>query len=131
MGLVNLKFEKFYNYNFKLINRFFVNKAISFFLLIVALVAIFLLLIGKAFFYKWSRPLTQMKNGQNYWNNNLVKAARMNQLAPLKTLSSKSPGGILVAADIALSGELKPSHAINAAMIGASFTGVGSVVAGA
>ncbi len=41
MGLVNLKFEKFYNYNFKLINRFFVNKAISFFLLMVALVAIF------------------------------------------------------------------------------------------
>ncbi len=71
-----------------------------------------------------------MKNGQNYWNNNLVKTARTNQLAPLKTLSSKSPGGILVAADIALSGELKPSHAINAAIIGASFTGVGSVLAG-
>ena len=80
--------------------------------------------------YKLSSPLTTMKNGASYWNNKFVKAVRTNHLAPLKTLSSKAPGGILVAADIALSGELKPSHAINVAMIGASFTGVGTVLAG-
>lgn len=40
-------------------------------------------------------------------------------------------GGALLVADIALSGELKPSHAINAVMLGASTTGVGTIVAGA
>ena len=80
--------------------------------------------------YKLSTSLTQMKNGPSYWNNNFVKAARTNHLAPLKTIGSKAPGGILVAADIALSGELKPSHAINTGMLIISTTGVGTVVAG-
>ena len=34
-------------------------------------------------------------------------------------------------ADIALSGELKPSHAINAAMLGVSTTSIGAFIAGA
>ena len=37
----------------------------------------------------------------------------------------------MLVTDIALSGELKPSHAINAVMLGVSSTGVGSIVAGA
>ncbi len=38
--------------------------------------------------------------------------------------------GVLLVADIAISGEIRPSHAINGAMIGVSAaTGVGSIVA--
>ena len=37
---------------------------------------------------------------------------------------------IQVATDIVLSGEVKPSHLINGVMLGASTTGVGSIVAG-
>ena len=40
-------------------------------------------------------------------------------------------GGVFLAADIALSGEIKPSHFINGTMLGVSGTGVGAVVAGA
>lgn len=36
----------------------------------------------------------------------------------------------MLVADIALSGDIKPSHIINGAMLGASTTGVGSIVAG-
>ena len=39
-------------------------------------------------------------------------------------------GGAFLAADIALSGEVKPSHVINGAMLGASTTGVGAIAAG-
>ena len=37
--------------------------------------------------------------------------------------------GILLGADILISGEVKPSHVINGAMIGASYSGIGSIVA--
>lgn len=37
---------------------------------------------------------------------------------------------MLVATDIVLSGEIKPSHIVNGLMLGASLTGVGSLVSG-
>src|SRR5690606_25857362 len=39
-------------------------------------------------------------------------------------------GGVLVAADVVMSGQMKPSHYINGGMLAASSTGVGSIVAG-
>jgi hypothetical protein len=36
----------------------------------------------------------------------------------------------LIGADILLSGEIKPSHLINGAMLGVSTTGVGTIIAG-
>ncbi|MDY3344195.1 hypothetical protein PG326_02850 [Riemerella anatipestifer] len=81
-------------------------------------------------------PWSRMKNGKNYWNNPFAKAARLNQLEKVKgvrNISSKltKAGGILLATDIVLSGEIKPSHLINAAMLGVSTTGVGAIIAGA
>lgn len=81
-------------------------------------------------------PWSKMKNGRNYWNNSLASKARLGQLEKVKgirNISSKltKAGGVLLAADIVLSGEIKPSHIINGAMLGASTTGVGAIVAGA
>ena len=70
---------------------------------------------------RWNNP------GARHWRNqqvNSVKGAR--KWAGRLTKA----GGVLIVADVALSGELKPSHAINAAMLGASTTGVGAIVAG-
>lgn len=39
-------------------------------------------------------------------------------------------GGVLLVADVAMSGEVKTSHLINGAMLGLSMSGVGSIVAG-
>lgn len=39
-------------------------------------------------------------------------------------------GAVLIGADILLSGEIKPSHLINGAMLGVSTTGVGTIIAG-
>lgn len=39
-------------------------------------------------------------------------------------------GAVLIGADILLSGEIKPSHLINGAMLGVSITGVGTIIAG-
>ncbi|MBK1896676.1 RHS repeat domain-containing protein [Chryseobacterium paridis] len=81
-------------------------------------------------------PWNKMKNGKNYWNNNFAKTARLSQLEKVKNIrniSSKltKAGGILLGADIILSGEIKPSHFVNGFMLGLSTSGVGSIVAGA
>lgn len=78
---------------------------------------------------KFITPWTKMKNGKSYWNNPFAKTARLNQLEKVKgirNISSKltKAGGVLLAADVILSGEIKPSHIINGAMLGASTTGV-------
>lgn len=39
-------------------------------------------------------------------------------------------GRVLLATDIVLSGELKPSHVVSAVLLGASSTGVGAIIAG-
>ena len=78
--------------------------------------------------YKWSGLLTKMKNGQSYWNNNFVKLARETHLEKLKGISKIGAG--LIAADIAMSGEIKPSHGINVLMLSISGTGVGAAVGG-
>lgn len=79
--------------------------------------------------YKWSSWGTKMKNGASYWNNNFIKFARETHLEKLKGISKVGAG--LIVADIVLSGELKPSQAINGAMLGISTTGWGTIIAGA
>lgn len=70
------------------------------------------------------------------WNNSMAIKWRNVQTAPLKgvrtagKIAGVGAGGALVLADVALSGELKPSQGINLIMAGISWTGVGSVVAG-
>ncbi|MFC4749756.1 RHS repeat-associated core domain-containing protein [Flavobacterium branchiicola] len=72
---------------------------------------------------------------QSRWKNPGAMYHRANQIAKVKGargLSTKltKAGGALLVADIALSGNIKPSHVINGAMLGVSTTGVGSIVAG-
>ena len=53
-------------------------------------------------------------------------------LAKARNISTKltHAGAVLIGADILLSGEIKPSHLINGAMLGVSTTGVGTIIAG-
>lgn len=94
-------------------------------------------------YYKWNEVWHKYKTAkagvawrwEKRWGHNLAKATRAKQVqtvAKARNLSSKltKAGGILIVADIALSGEIKPSHAINTAMLGLSTTGLGTIVAG-
>ena len=53
-------------------------------------------------------------------------------VAKARNISTKltHTGAVLIGADILLSGEIKPSHLINGAMLGVSTTGVGTIIAG-
>ncbi len=93
-------------------------------------------------YYKWNegwhkyKTTTAWRWQKSRWNNFGAKARRAQQIKSVsgaRTLAGKltKAGGILIAADIALSGELKPSHAINAALLAGSTTGIGAVFAGA
>lgn len=82
--------------------------------------------------YRWKT----MSNGASHWKNNIVSSHRIKfqKLSKSKAIGGKllkRAGPALIVADIALSGELKPSHAINTILIGASTTGIGAIVAGA
>lgn len=92
-------------------------------------------------YYKWNEVWHQTKTKgtayrwQSRWNRGASKFHRANQIksvAGARKLNSKltKVGAVLIGADIALSGELKPSHAINGFMLGISTTGVGGIVAG-
>lgn len=92
-------------------------------------------------YHKWNevwhkyKTTTAFRWQKNRWNNFGAKAIRNNQVAAAKGargLSTKLgiASGVLILADVGLSGELKPSHGINAFMVGISFTGVGAIVAG-
>ena len=68
------------------------------------------------------------------WNNPMAKswrATQVSKVAGVRNFSSKMTkvGGALLVADIALSGDIKPSHVINGIMLAASTTGVGTIVA--
>lgn len=70
---------------------------------------------------RWDNP------GARYWRKENIS----NVSNPRKWATRATKiGGVLLVADIAVTGKIKPSHAINAAMLGASTTGVGSIVAG-
>ncbi|WP_370901631.1 hypothetical protein, partial [Chryseobacterium gossypii] len=71
---------------------------------------------------KWKNP------GAKYWRGQQVKGFQ-----GARSLGTKltAAGGVLLVADVAMSGQVKPSHIINGAMLGASMSGVGSIVAGA
>jgi RHS repeat-associated protein len=90
-------------------------------------------------YYKWNDAWHYFKNKPNayFWQNRFkqlkgIRTIQANKVAGARNLSGKLTkiGGVLIAADIVLSGELKPSHAINAAMLAASTTGVGAIAAG-
>ncbi len=92
-------------------------------------------------YYKWNeawhkyKTTTAWRWQKTRWNNFGAKALRARQLESVlsaRQLAGKltKVGGVLLVADIALSGELKPSQAINAVMLGASTTGVGAIAAG-
>ena len=92
-------------------------------------------------YYKWNEVWHQTKTKgtawcwQKRWNKNLSVVNRERQIqtvAKARNISNKltKVGGVLIGADILLSGELKPSHAINGLMLGISTTGVGTIVAG-
>ena len=53
-------------------------------------------------------------------------------VAKARNISTKLTyaGAVLTGADILLSGEIKPSHLKNGAMLGVSTTGVGTIIAG-
>lgn len=53
-------------------------------------------------------------------------------VAKTRNISTKltHAGAVLIGADILLSGEIKPSHLINGAMLGVSTTSVGTIIAG-
>lgn len=73
---------------------------------------------------------------QSKWKNSGAKYWRAQQVKPFQNARDvvgkrfARTSGSLVIADIAMSGEFKPSHVINATMIGISGTGFGSIVAG-
>jgi hypothetical protein len=70
---------------------------------------------------KWKNP------GAKYWRGQQVKGFQgARNLGTKLTIA----GGVLLVADVAMSGEVKTSHAINAGMLAISGTGVGSIVAG-
>lgn len=80
----------------------------------------------RGFSYRWQDR--RWKNvGAKYWREQNIKS-----VANARKWSSRltKVGGVLLAADILISKEVKPSHAINAAMLGASCSGVGSIIAG-
>lgn len=92
-------------------------------------------------FHKWNEVWHQTKHRgvaffwQSRWDKHFSKVwrrANIESVSPARKWASRATkvGGVLLVADIALSGELKPSHAINATMLGASTTGVGSIIAG-
>ena len=92
-------------------------------------------------YHKWNNVWHKTKTAgtawcwQTKWNNPGAIRHRNNQLktvAKPRSLSTKlsKAGGVLIIADIGLSGELKPSHVINAALLAASSTGVGTLAAG-
>jgi len=80
----------------------------------------------------YGTPLTAWAGQQRFKQLKGVRTIQANRVAGARNVAGKLTkiGGGLLVADIALSGELKPSHAINAVMLGASTTGVGAIAAG-
>ena len=71
---------------------------------------------------KWKNP------GANYWRGQQIKPYQ--SARNLGNHLTKA-GGVLLVADIAMSGQIKTSHLINAGMLTISTTGIGSIIAGA
>lgn len=93
-------------------------------------------------YYKWNNVWHQTKTKgiawrwQKRWNKYISIVNRKRQIqtvAKARNLSNNliKAGGSLILADIFLSGEIKPSHAVNGVMLGISTTGIGTMVAGA
>ncbi len=82
-----------------------------------------------------THPWKKMSNGASHWKNNLVRHHRstFQSSAKAKAIFPSAmsyAGRFLLAADIGLTGEIKPSHVVNAVFLGASATGVGVIFSG-
>ncbi|WP_333615774.1 hypothetical protein [Bacteroides pyogenes] len=91
-------------------------------------------------YYKWNEVWHKTKTAgtafrwESRWKKNFSvqnRAKDISRVTKYRKIAGKvtKGSGILLVADIAVSGEIKPSHVINGAMLGASTTGVGSIVA--
>ncbi|MGQ1788536.1 RHS repeat-associated core domain-containing protein, partial [Saccharicrinis sp. GN24d3] len=95
----------------------------------------------KGKYYKWNEVWHKTKESgyakvwqRSRWKNPGAKHWRINQLntvSKARSISTKLGvlSSVLLVADIGLSGEVMPSHIINATAIGGSFTGIGSIAA--
>ncbi len=90
-------------------------------------------------YYKWNEVWHSFKHKPTAWAGQKrfkqlkgIRTIQKNKVAGARSVAGKltKVGGVLLVADIGLSGELKPSHAINATMLGVSTTGVGAIIAG-
>lgn len=81
--------------------------------------------------FRW----TKTSHGRSKWrwggavNSRKVQALRVEKIRKIGD-GFAIASGVLIGADIVLSGELKPSHILNGAMVVASTTGWGAIVAG-
>ena len=91
-------------------------------------------------YYKWNEVWHKTKTAgtafrwESRWKKNFSVQNRIkdiNKVAKYRNIAGKvtKGSGVLLVADIAVSVEVRPSHIINGAMIGASTTGIGSIVA--
>jgi RHS repeat-associated protein len=97
-------------------------------------------ILGKNYLYNelWHKTKTRgisIALNKGKWNNPGAKNWRNVQTKPFQGIRNVgkglSKGGVaLVGVDVALSGEVKPSHIINVGMSFAGFSGVGSLIAG-
>lgn len=91
-------------------------------------------------YYKWNEVWHKTKTAgtafrwESRWKKNFSVQNRVKDISKVskyRNIAGKvtKGSGVLLVADIAVSGEIKPSHVINGAMVGASTTGVGAIVA--
>ena len=92
-------------------------------------------------YYKWNEVWHKTKTRgvsylfQDKWKNSGAKYWRGEQVKTVqkaRAISNKvnKAGGVLLAADIVMSGEVRASHYISVGMLWASSTGIGSIIAG-
>ena len=82
-----------------------------------------------------THPWKRMSNGASHWKNNIVVNHRrtfmgISSSRAIAPTALRFAGKFLLAADVGLSGEIKPSHVVTACLIGSSSTGVGAIFAG-
>lgn len=91
-------------------------------------------------YYKWNEIWHKTKTAgtafrwESRWKKNFSIQHRVkdiSKVAKYRNIAGKvtKGSGVLLAADVVISGEIRPSHIINGTMLGASTTGVGSIVA--
>lgn len=91
-------------------------------------------------YYKWNEIWHKTKTAgtafrwESRWKKHFSIQHRIkdvSKVAKYRNIAGKvtKGSGVLLAADVIVSGEIRPSHFINGAMLGASTTGIGSIIA--